>query len=162
MQFQQTKISLKLRRSENREILSLRDRFAELQEQKKKFEKAAALFGCFVKMNAIEPVRDVQFLLLDFMIREEEAKSDKTESEKMVIEGLEVAKDAHIREMEAIEQSMKLAARQQQIKATDVLEKVEELCGMKHFGPMIEEVATVVGNAPRLQYYESLIDVRRK
>ncbi|RMZ79971.1 hypothetical protein DV738_g3080, partial [Chaetothyriales sp. CBS 135597] len=132
---------------------------AELQEEHRTIQEAAAQFSIYLKSISITTYNDATLEYLDHLIKEERSKVGYGGSPER-LDSLERDKTQYAEFVKAMTQSIEAGQGYRVLDAEGVYDLVQKLYSLPHNGQDLKKVARIVGNAYAATFREKLYRVR--
>ncbi|KAI1137351.1 hypothetical protein F5Y05DRAFT_389067 [Hypoxylon sp. FL0543] len=151
-------------------IQDLDRRINEYQDEHDEIQKAAAMFGLFLKKYSITPYNDATLEYLDMLIKDEKGKIHAARQQDISASGnrkrlqaIEADRQRHVELVEALTTTMNNSnsTKQPVLDPASVDHWVKKLYGLKHFGQNLEAVKNTITLAQESTYREMPYRVRR-
>ncbi|KAI0100019.1 hypothetical protein F4776DRAFT_524361 [Hypoxylon sp. NC0597] len=151
-------------------IHDLDGRISEYQSEHGEIQKAAAMFGLFLKKYSITPYNDATLEYLDMLIKDEKGKIHAAQQQGMSasgnqkrLEAIESDRQRHVELVETLTTTMNDTNSSQQpaLDPTGVDRLVKKLYGLKHFGHNLKTVKNTIALANESTYRERPYRVNR-
>ncbi|OTA94947.1 hypothetical protein M434DRAFT_394164 [Hypoxylon sp. CO27-5] len=152
-------------------IHDLDGRISEYQDEHGEIQKAAAMFGLFLKKYSITPYNDATLEYLDMLIKDEKGKIHAANQQGMSASGnqkrlkaIESDRQRHVELVKALTTTMDDDTNSSQQPILDPAgadHLVKKLYGLKHFGHNLETVKNTIALANEATYRERPYRVKR-
>ncbi|KAL2860103.1 hypothetical protein BJX68DRAFT_275519 [Aspergillus pseudodeflectus] len=147
-------------------IKAIEKNIAELKEEHKQVQTAAAKFSLYLKHNSITHYNDATVEYLEHLIRDERTKV-RTGQSRARLESLEKDLDDYQKFVEAMEQKDKDsvvdgADAYAPLNEAGVAKLVQKLYNLPHYGQMLKDLAQVVANAYEANFRERPYRISRR
>jgi hypothetical protein len=145
-------------------IKAIEKNIAELKEEHKQVQTAAAKFSLYLKHNSITHYNDATVEYLEYLIRDERTKV-RTGQSRARLESLEKDLDDYNKFVEAMEQKdngVDGADAYAPLNEAGVAKLVQKLYNLPHYGQMLKDLAQVVANAYEANFRERPYRISRR
>ncbi|KAL2830961.1 hypothetical protein BJY01DRAFT_260690 [Aspergillus pseudoustus] len=147
-------------------IQAIEKNIAELKEEHKQVQTAAAKFSLYLKHNSITHYNDATVEYLEHLIKDERTKV-RTGQSRVRLESLEKDLDNYRKFVDAMEQKDKInavdgAEAYAPLNEAGVAKLVQKLYNLPHYGQMLKDLAQVVANAYEANFRERPYRISRR
>lgn len=141
------------------QIKALTRQIAELKNEHREIQEAAAKFSVYLKMNSITHYNDATVEYLEHLIKDEKTKVGAGIS-RVNLESLEKDLDQYKKFVAAMEEGQKSNSRARLLDEAGVAQLVQRLYNLPHYGAMLKNLAKVVGRAYEATFRERPYRIR--
>jgi hypothetical protein len=127
--------------AQQEKIKELKDRIAELRNERDKITKCTAIFACFLSNNALTPFNDAFEDYLQHLISNEKSDISLGTDNQQTVNSLNRMLEAYKEEKRILEEAMKGGGSKAiaDISSKSIEVNIDQLCNLKIYGPTIKK-----------------------
>jgi hypothetical protein len=143
------------------QIQALQRQIAELKNEHREIQEAAAKFSIYLKSNSITHYNDATIEYLEHLIKDEKTKVGAGGS-RAHLESLEKDLDRYKQFIKMMQEGSKTNPNCRVLDEAGVAQMVQKLYNLSHYGQMLNDLAQVVGQAYEATFRERPYRIRGK
>lgn len=148
-------------RAADNHLQTLKELERELEAEQKQITEASAQFACFLKKNAITPYNDSMDEYLLYIIKNKKKNENASAVDNGALESLNSVRKKYIEQVSTLEMAMRSSS-VTAMTPDEVMNCIEALYVMKHAGPKLKNVATVIKDVEHKAVKDMEVEVKPK